>query len=211
MQIAKMRLKFRNDIRAKEINDYKEKVRNRLLAQRDQERRFEEEQGMEYEALVLHDDHVMTEEQLSRVVEIITDFECNSSQIVSDSVNKAKKDEGEEMSESSSNCSSYMEQLSNLPKDIFSFNLSDLESIAFLCCHAETEDNLPELLVQECISMLSSVFYAVMEKYLPELINSPNPTWSKLYYRLKKVWAVCHKILLPKILMKLEESSISRD
>lgn len=42
-----------------------------------------------------------------------------------------------------------------------------------------------------------------MEKYLPELIERSNPIWSKLYYRLKKVWVVSHKILLPNILRKL--------
>lgn len=42
-----------------------------------------------------------------------------------------------------------------------------------------------------------------MEKYLPELVEHPNPTWSKLYYRLKRMWVICHKIMLPNILGKL--------
>lgn len=211
MQIAKMRLKFRNDIRAKQISEYKETIRRRLLAQRNQEGRLEEEEGMEFEALAFHDEGGLTEQQFRRMDEVITDFECNCSQIVSDCVNGVEKDESEEMSRSSSNCSSYIEQLSSLPKDIFDYSLSDLELIAFFCCQAETENHLSELCIRECISMIASVFYVVMEKYLPELINRPNPTWSKLYYRLKKVWAVCMKILLPQILMKLETNPISKD
>lgn len=62
---------------------------------------------------------------------------------------------------------------------------------------------MSELNSRECLFLIPCIFYPVMEKHLPELIEPSNPTWSKLYYRLKKVWVVCHKILLPNILRKL--------
>ena len=199
MQIAKMRLKFRNDIRTRQINEHKDAIRQRLLAQRDQESRVEEEMRMQYEALGFSDDCGMSEQQARRMNEVITDFECNCSEMVSDCLNAGEKEEGEEMSESSSN-SSYIEHLASLSKDVFDISLSDLECIAFFCCQAQTQDQLEP--GYKSIALIADIFYVVMEKYLPELIDRPNPTWSKLYYRLKKVWAVCQKILLPSMLRK---------
>lgn len=98
MQIAKLRLKFRNDIRAKQLDEYKDAIRKRLLRDRDFESRVEEEEKMEYEAVEFHEECGMNEQQAWRMNEVITDFECNYSEMVSDCTGERMKDEGEENS-----------------------------------------------------------------------------------------------------------------
>lgn len=138
MQLAKLRLKLRNDIRAKQLDEYKDAIRQRLLKDRDYENRVEDEEKMEYEAVEFHEVSGMSEQQAWRMNEVITDFECNYSEMVSDCAGERMKDESEESSESTSS-SFYVENLVSLSKEYFDYSLHDLENIASFCYQSEAE------------------------------------------------------------------------
>lgn len=69
-----MRLKFRNDIRARQLEEYKDAIRKQLLRERDFQVQLEESEKMEYEAVEFQEECGMNEQQAWRMNEVLCDF-----------------------------------------------------------------------------------------------------------------------------------------